>query len=244
MTSKGPTKSSTNCWWPYTQYCSWTWGTTTFHILYNLHWHWCSMTTLLFIASILGVKWDENIIHLCYVVPSNYFIKSNLFDWLADAYELWLWARQYLHSLHQEHASYCPWSPSVRWRGWSPPFWRLSEPIWTQHSSKRGEESKGREGLTQEEVKRKGEKRSKEENKRKQRRGNKTEDKRTKKKRVEEKKSASQAGLERKGQKDEARFTRAKSNMAAYVLTVLGVLDINCWAVKLSEIVSLPCVAI
>lgn len=107
-------------------------------------------------------RWRRNISSL---LRSNFF-----FNYLADAYKLWMQATQYLHSLHQEHAWYCPWSPSVRWRGWSPPFWRLSEPTWTQHSSKRGEEGEGGEGTTQEDVK-PVERREKEKEIRGQRRG-------------------------------------------------------------------------
>lgn len=54
-----------------------------------------------------------------------------------------LGTRQYLHSLHQERASYFPWTPIVRWRGWSPVFGRLSVPMWTQHSSKRRKDRAG-----------------------------------------------------------------------------------------------------
>lgn len=60
-----------------------------------------------------------------------HFFKLSSWTRLAAA------AQRYLHSLHQEHASYCPWSPSVRWCGWSPTFWRLFEPKRIQHSSKR-----------------------------------------------------------------------------------------------------------
>lgn len=140
-------------------------------------------------------------------------------------------ATQYLHSLHQEHAWYCPWSPSVRWRGWSPPFWRLSEPTWTQHSSKRGEEGEGGEGTTQEDVK-PVERREKEKEIRGQRRGE-------EKSRGEEVTIAGRVRKERAEGSSEVHLGKIKHG-CKYVF-VFGVFDISCWAVKLSEMVLCLC---
>lgn len=168
-------------------------------------------------------RWRRNISSL---LRSNFF-----FNYLADAYKLWMQATQYLHSLHQEHAWYCPWSPSVRWRGWSPPFWRLSEPTWTQHSSKRGEEGEGGEGTTQEDVK-PVERREKEKEIRGQRRGE-------EKSRGEEVTIAGRVRKERAEGSSEVHLGKIKHG-CKYVF-VLGVFDISCWAVKLSEMVLCLC---